>query len=59
MSKIKTNPFETVLINQGDQVQVWLSTPDNPESEFICQIHVQLVPQLIAILTRFRNENHL
>jgi len=51
MTTFRNNPFEIVQIG-GDQVQVWIGEPNAAESEFVCQIHIQLVPQLIASLRK-------
>jgi hypothetical protein len=46
--KIKTRPFTVKHI--GNTVEVWLGKPDQPESEFILRVDVQLLPALIATL---------
>ena len=51
MTTIRKNPFELVYV--GNTVQVWIGTPNEPESEFVLQCSALLVDHLIATL---RNE---
>jgi hypothetical protein len=41
----------------GNRVQVWLGTPDDPESDFIFEIDLFWVPSLIAALTPFKTRD--
>jgi hypothetical protein len=53
--KIKHNPFQTRQI--GDNlVEVWLGEPAQAESEFICSVSIQLLPQLIATLRNVQEQ---
>lgn len=49
--KIKYNPFQTRQIG-SNLVEVWLGEPGEAESEFVCQIDINLLPQLIATLRK-------
>ena len=53
--KIKINPFYTRQVG-SNLVEVWLGEPDDPESEFVCRISVDLIPQLIAALRRLQEQ---
>ena len=46
MTPIRKNPLE--LVHVGDTVQVWIGTPNEPESELVSQCSTLLVDQLIA-----------
>ena len=46
---LKTNnPFESLRL--GNTVQVWYGPPDEAESEFIMQVSIDWVPQIIETL---------
>jgi hypothetical protein len=51
MSKITMNPFEVRQVG-SDLVEVWNGAPGAAESEFVCCVNIQLVPQLIATLRK-------
>ena len=47
--KLKANPFQ--IRQKGDDiVEVWEGEPGQSENEFVCAVHIQLVPKLIAAL---------
>ena len=48
MTTIRKNPFE--LVHLGNTVQVWIGTPNEPESELVLVCSTLLVAQLIATL---------
>lgn len=51
MKKMKTNnPFQLMQIS-SNTVQVWYGPPGKPESEFIMQVSIDWVPQIIEILS--------
>ena len=52
--KIKTNPFQ-IRQRGDDTVEVWEGEPGQSESEFVCAVHIQLVPKLIAALRQVSN----
>jgi len=49
--KVTINPFQTRQIG-SNIVEVWVGTPGEAESEFVCSIGINLLPQLIATLRR-------
>lgn len=49
--KITINPFQTRQIG-SNIVEVWVGTPGDAESEFVCSIGINLLPQLIATLRK-------
>jgi hypothetical protein len=49
--KVIINPFQTRQIG-SNLVEVWVGTPGEAESEFVCSIGINLLPQLIATLRR-------
>lgn len=51
MTKIIKNPFEIIQVGD-DLVEVWMDNPAEPESEFVCCVNIQLIPQLIATLSK-------
>ena len=53
--KIKINPFQTRQIG-SDQVEVWVGEPGDAESEFVCRISIELLPQLIATLRKVQEQ---
>jgi len=56
MTKIKTNnPFQLMQI--GNTVQVWYGPPDEAESEFIMQVSIDWIPQIIETLRKIEVKN--
>ena len=49
--KITVNPFQTRQIG-SNLVEVWVGTPGEAESEFVCSVSINLLPQLIATLRK-------
>ncbi len=49
--KITVNPFQTRQIG-SNIVEVWVGRPGEAESEFVCSIGINLLPQLIATLRK-------
>ena len=51
MTKIKTNnPFQLRQI--GNTVQIYYGPPGEPESEFIMQVSIDWIPQIIETLSK-------
>jgi hypothetical protein len=48
--------FKTRMV--GNRVQVWLGTPEEPESEIVLDIDAFWIPTLIAVLTPFSTRNN-
>lgn len=46
--KVTNNPFQ--LVHVGNTIQVWIGTPNEPESELVLVCSTLLVEQLIATL---------
>jgi len=40
--------FQSLI--KGEVVEIWEGTPHDPESDYICSVHRDLVPALIAAL---------
>jgi hypothetical protein len=53
--KIAINPFQTRQIG-SNLVEVWLGEPGEAESEFVCSIGINLLPQLIATLRKVQDQ---
>ncbi len=53
--KITMNPFQTRQIG-SNIVEVWVGTPGDAESEFVCSIGINLLPQLIATLRKVQEQ---
>jgi hypothetical protein len=49
--KITVNPFQTRQLG-SNIVEVWVGTPGEAESEFVCSVNINLLPQLIATLRK-------
>ena len=49
--KFKINPFQTRQVG-SEIVEVWEGDPGEAESELVCRISIDLLPQLIAVLRR-------
>lgn len=53
---LKTNnPFESLRL--GTTVQVWYGPPGETESEFIMQVSIDWVPQIIETLRKIEVKN--
>jgi hypothetical protein len=50
--KHKDNPFYTQIENEV--VRVWLGQPDEPESEYVMDIHRSYIPELIHTLRNLK-----
>ena len=44
------------FIKKNENIICWLGEPDNPESEFIFEVHEFYVKDLVAGLTAIKNE---
>lgn len=53
--KVKFNPFQTRQIG-SNIVEVWIGEPGGAESEFICSVGIDLLPQLIATLRKVETQ---
>ena len=53
--KIHINPFQTRQIG-SDIVEVWVGPPGEAESEFVCSVGINLLPQLIATLRKIEGK---
>ena len=53
--KFKINPFQTRQVG-SDIVEVWEGDPGEAESELVCRISIDLLPQLIAVLRRVQEQ---
>ena len=53
--KIHINPFQTRHIG-SNIVEVWVGPPGEAESEFVCSVGINLLPQLIATLRRVQEQ---
>jgi hypothetical protein len=53
--KIAVNPFQTRQIG-SNLVEVWIGEPGDSESEFVCSISIDLLPQLIATLRKVQEQ---
>lgn len=53
--KVTTNPFQTRQIG-SNIIEVWEGTPGEAESEFVCSVGINLVPQLIATLRKIEGK---
>lgn len=53
--KVTVNPFQTRQIG-SNIVEVWVGPPGEPESEFVCSIGINLLPQLIATLRKVQEQ---
>jgi hypothetical protein len=53
--KIAINPFQTRQIG-SNLVEVWIGEPGLAESEFVCSIGINLLPQLIATLRKVQDQ---
>ena len=53
--KIHINPFETRQIG-SNIVEVWVGKPGEAESEFVCSVGINLLPQLIATLRKVQEQ---
>jgi len=53
--KVKFNPFQTRQIG-SNIVEVWVGTPGEAESEFVCSVGINLLPQLIATLRQVQTQ---
>lgn len=53
--KVTVNPFQTRQIG-SNIVEVWVGTPGEAESEFVCSIGINLLPQLIATLRKVQEQ---
>jgi hypothetical protein len=53
--KVTINPFQTRQIG-SNIVEVWVGTPGEAESEFVCSVGINLVPQLIATLRKIEGK---
>ena len=53
--KIHINPFQTRQIG-SNIVEVWVGPPGEAESEFVCSVGINLLPQLIATLRKIEGK---
>ena len=53
--KVTVNPFQTRQIG-SNIVEVWVGPPGEAESEFVCSIGINLLPQLIATLRKVQEQ---
>ena len=53
--KVTINPFQTRQIG-SNIVEVWVGTPGEAESEFVCSVGINLLPQLIATLRKVQEQ---
>jgi hypothetical protein len=53
--KVTINPFQTRQIG-SNLVEVWVGEPGEAESEFVCSVGINLLPQLIATLRKVQEQ---
>lgn len=48
------NPFE--VRQRGNQIEFWYGPPGKPESEFIMQVSIDWIPQIIETLQKLQGK---